>query len=319
MQPELLPRIDELVDRLTLGAGKLERAPALPPRPEPLAFRRLLLAIDGSDGSLHATPWAREVARAFHGQVWPMTATVAPDVVEHYLDALAGLMVPGPSNLLQEEEQRALAVLEQARRDLGAVASEETVLRAGRAAVAVADAARDLEADLVVLGSHGHGAAGRLLLGSVADAVKNHVRASVLIAKDKPLPRRILAPVDGSRASKRAAGLALALGHAWSRPVTVYYVFEPLLYGPMEEIQRRYDQALEGIEPGWAKPQTNLDVGFGPPGPTILAAAKEGSYDLIVMGSRGLGGARSLVAGSVSNRVAHEAGASVLLVKEVVA
>lgn len=53
----------------------------------------------------------------------------------------------------------------------------------------------------------------------------------------------------------------------------------------------------------------------GRPSDRIIEAAKEGNFDLIVMGSRGLGGIKRFFLGSVSDRVADEAECPVLIVK----
>ena len=48
----------------------------------------------------------------------------------------------------------------------------------------------------------------------------------------------------------------------------------------------------------------------------IIETANEGNFDLIVVGSRGLGGIKEIFLGSVSDRVADEARCPVLIVKE---
>jgi nucleotide-binding universal stress UspA family protein len=47
----------------------------------------------------------------------------------------------------------------------------------------------------------------------------------------------------------------------------------------------------------------------------IVAEAEDEDFDLIVMGSRGLGGIKEYILGSVSNQVVHEAKSPVLVVK----
>lgn len=56
-------------------------------------------------------------------------------------------------------------------------------------------------------------------------------------------------------------------------------------------------------------------VACGHPAETISSYAAEGGFDMIVMGSRGLGGLRKLLLGSVSSAVLQEAPCSVLVVK----
>lgn len=57
-----------------------------------------------------------------------------------------------------------------------------TVIREGDAATRVLETARDLAVDLVVVGSHGRGPVGRLLLGSVSTAVLHGFDGPVLVA-----------------------------------------------------------------------------------------------------------------------------------------
>ncbi|MBV9241693.1 MAG: universal stress protein [Acidobacteria bacterium] len=53
----------------------------------------------------------------------------------------------------------------------------------GKAATAIVDEAADWGADLIVVGSHGHGFWGRTLLGSVSDEVVHHAPCSVMVVR----------------------------------------------------------------------------------------------------------------------------------------
>lgn len=55
----------------------------------------------------------------------------------------------------------------------------------GQPAPAVVEAAREMDADLIVVGAHGRGFWGRLALGSVSDAVVHHSPCSVVVVRDK--------------------------------------------------------------------------------------------------------------------------------------
>jgi nucleotide-binding universal stress UspA family protein len=65
--------------------------------------------------------------------------------------------------------------------DMNVNASAETLL--GRPAEVIVGVAREWNADLIVVGSHGRGFWGRLTLGSVSDAVLHHAPCSVLVVK----------------------------------------------------------------------------------------------------------------------------------------
>lgn len=60
-----------------------------------------------------------------------------------------------------------------------------TALEEGDTRFVIVDRAAQMEADLIVMGSHGHKGLGRLLLGSVAEHVARHAHCSVLIVRVK--------------------------------------------------------------------------------------------------------------------------------------
>ncbi len=59
----------------------------------------------------------------------------------------------------------------------------ETEVKLGAPARVIIDDAKDWNADLIVVGSHGRGFWGRLTIGSVSDAIVHHAPCSVLIAR----------------------------------------------------------------------------------------------------------------------------------------
>ncbi|MEQ1642662.1 MAG: universal stress protein [Pyrinomonadaceae bacterium] len=69
-------------------------------------------------------------------------------------------------------------------------------------------AADDLDPELIIVGSHGHSALGRLLLGSVSQKVLTEAKSSVRIARGKvevdPAPGRIVIGFDGSKGANAA-------------------------------------------------------------------------------------------------------------------
>lgn len=305
------------VDALTRGAWRLEPGGTQLLREAPLAFKRIVLAVDDTPASRLAAAWAQRVAKVFGAQVWVISVVPPAMVLEYYASAMQPGLMLNASALFREEEaaaeQRVSAMASDLRRD-GIEAHGVPV--SGAAVSEIVALAEREHADLVVLGAHDDDVLTRALLGSVAEGVKNHTKASVLIARGLPEPRRLLVPVDGSRASKRAAALALRLSRAWDAPASFLHAVEPVAAIPEHALESAYKAVLGGIDLGWTQPRASAAVEIGKPAEVILRAAAEEQPGLIVMGSRGLSGVRSLVAGSVSNRVAHGAKTSVLLVKE---
>jgi nucleotide-binding universal stress UspA family protein len=136
--------------------------------------------------------------------------------------------------------------------------------------------ARDV--GLTVVGTHGHRRAAEILLGGVAGELLHASPCSVLVARTPADPARFpQAVVVGSDGSDDAQ---LAIGVA-------------------EHLAQRFDAGLRAV------------TAEADPVAALVEASREA--DLLVVGSRGLRGLKAL--GSVSERVAHEAACSVLVVR----
>jgi nucleotide-binding universal stress UspA family protein len=163
--------------------------------------------------------------------------------------------------------------------------------------------ARKRQPTLVVVGTHGHGRATRVMLGSVARAVVHSAPCSVLITRSssdhQPFPRSILLGADGSPQSIEAAQVALALHRRFDVPLRTLVA-----------------QGGKGIDRDALRRLGVRDFGefeWDDRSPVDALNAASLESDLTVIGSRGLHGFRAL--GSVSERVAHGAACSVLVVR----
>ncbi len=89
--------------------------------------------------------------------------------------------------------------------------------------------------------------------------------------------------------------------------------FENIMELEREEKKLVIAEAAKLFEKSKVKTNTMLECGH--PAETIARVAAEGNYDMIIIGSRGLGGLKKFFLGSVSNAVLQEANCSVLVVK----
>jgi nucleotide-binding universal stress UspA family protein len=144
------------------------------------ASPRYVVGVDGSESSLAALRWAVDEARAHGGgnvravQVWelPYSGLASSLAVQPY--GLPDL------NTIQEKARVRLANTIEAVGDTSPV-EVHAELREGQPAAVLCELSRD--ADLVVVGSRGHGGFAALMLGSVCAQVVRHAKCSVFVVR----------------------------------------------------------------------------------------------------------------------------------------
>lgn len=257
----------------------------------PTVFSRVLVGVDGSPESLEA---ARQAGRLLDvaGELRLLAAfDIAP--------ALVGGTGPGVPAYYDDETQRTIAeaALTAAREQVGEFVATSLVAR-GNPWQELLHEARNEPTTLIAVGSHGTGRAKGILIGSTATELVHKASCSVLVARKagSDFPRRIVIGVDGSPES--AAAFVVAKGLADRLGAELW----PLVAHGGKDVDRA---AVAKIVDYHHEDQEGEAV------PSLVAAAADA--DLLVVGSRGLHGLRSL--GSVSERVAHQARSSVLIVR----
>jgi nucleotide-binding universal stress UspA family protein len=153
------------------------------------------------------------------------------------------------------------------------------------------------------------------------------------------LTKKILVPIDGSKNANKALDYALKLAKTCESEVELFNVVEPVR---IPVAPYTYYGAAASTVPAWINSYTvnfkaghktmlsdtlkkakkdfpNLEISKkmvdGRPATEITKRAKEGKFDLIVLGNRGLSGLEEFFLGSVSDNVADEAECPVLIVK----
>ena len=253
-------------------------------------FERIVIGVEGSPESLVAV---RQGARLLR----PDGSLVLAAVAEVALAVHAGWAATPVLDEIVSEAQGGLASAS------AEAPGAETLLLEGSPGPGLLEAARARRADLLSVGTHGGSRAAGILLGSVATLVLHEAPCSVLIARpstedDAAFPRSICVGVDGSPSSARAAEVARRLAQDFDAPLAVI--------AACGEVKIDLDE-LRSVEPA-----ATLD--HRPPVEALVERAAEGDADLLVVGSRGMHGMAAL--GSVSERVAHRAGCSVLVVRD---
>ncbi|HEU6444577.1 MAG TPA: universal stress protein [Gaiellaceae bacterium] len=250
-------------------------------------FQRVLVGVDDTP---HAFEAARQAAvLRTPGGTLHLVAAVDSGKAVH-----AGFAAAAVADQMRYSAQEAL--------DAAAAATGPTTqtLIEGRPCPTLLERLRRHDATLLALGAHGHRRGAGRLLGAAGSILLREVPSSVLLARPDSWPaghpERIVAGVDGSPQSALAADVARALSKRFGARLTFVAGLGGKLRDP-EGVKELFPEAV---------------IDERSPVDALVSASR--SADLVVLGSRGLHGLQAL--GSVSERVAHRAHSSVLVVRD---
>ncbi|MBK9975602.1 MAG: universal stress protein [Planctomycetes bacterium] len=205
----------------------------------------------------------------------------------------------------------------------------------GTPAREITDYAKRSKADLIAIGTHGHGAVARFLLGSVADKVLHEAKCPVLVTKRSKgvikhpkkktkLFQRILFPTDFSDTARKALARAVALTEDFDAELYVLHVVDDTLISTHVQKERELvlkELRTHALEQMKSELPAELLQNFGTigavkrgePGKQVAAYAETHDCDLIVMGSHGRTGVSRALLGSVADKVVRMAKCAVLI------
>lgn len=291
---------------------------------------KILLALDGSDGSIIARDFVTGLALPAGSTVHLVSAYQVPTPWTAELGA-------GMAWIDDAESEMKASLLEQLRSHAAPIesAGAATVphVVCGRPATAILDVASSVEPDLIVTGSHGRGALASVLLGSVAIEVAAHATAPVLVARSARV-HRLLVATDGSRSAAAipatlerwgafrglpadVVAVSISDSPTFELIVGLYTLGNDRLAAKRRALREQYrvdaERMAASLEAIGMPATPHLRT--GDPAHEIVAAAAEYGADLVVTGTRGLGGIDRLMLGSVARSVLTHAPCSVLVVR----
>jgi nucleotide-binding universal stress UspA family protein len=283
---------------------------------------RLIVGFDGSEAAAAAVRWAAAEAETRGAAVRVVSSFSMPPVMDYYGIGTA----VAPESTLQALKETCLA-------DLQAVVTESTHThpRVGFDFKAVNEHAvnalvREAEAaDLLVVGSNGAGAVRSFLLGSVTAAVLHESPCPVVVVPggSHDVTGRIVVGVDGSKPSGAALdwaideadrqGADLLVLHAWEYP----YRMISEGFAPGSDLGQ-VDAAIvvdEAVELARERMTGSVHRRLVEGGATESLLDVSEAADMVVVGSRGRGGFRSMLLGSVAHAVSTHAHCPVVVVR----
>ena len=256
-------------------------------------FSTILVPLDGSDLAARALPYAEHLARGCDGRL----------VLFHAAPSRALDREPNAEVDMILEQDR---VAEQLTGE-GVPASAQVV--EGDAGLEIVHAVDDLQADLVVMSTHGRGGVDRILHGSVAEHLLRHASIPILMvpaACDRVWvpgrPLRLLIPLDGSAFAEEALGPAFdllrsipaelwllrateegvaidALGFAHREPASPTDIVAARMY--LDQVAAPFRRSDDPVA---------ITVELGPADDAIVRVVDREAIDLVVMATHGQGG-----------------------------
>ena len=143
--------------------------------------------------------------------------------------------------------------------------------------------------------------------------------------------RAIVVGTDGSDTARKAVQQATELARQVGASISLVSAYEPVsnqrirdekrevpkdmewMVNPREDVEATLKEASEEVEGAGVKVETFAREGDA--ADAILDVAEEQNADLIVVGNKGMTGAKRFLLGSVPNKVSHHAPCSVLIIR----
>ncbi len=272
------------------------------------ATQHWIVGFDGSNHARRALEWAAETARGRPVRIEAVIAWQRPyagilpirgggDTQDEILDALNE-----EARIVVEDVRTAKGIDLSARTELGSPAG--VLLEAVEAA------------DLLVLGSRGHGGLAQFALGSVGIQTTGHSSKPTLIVPDVAQPHglhRTVVGVDGSDNAKAALEWAFHFApprteivalHSWAPPLLAAdYLGAQSVASLSDEASAEFEAAVMEVEQRVGAPGRFVrSFATGHVGGQLIAAAEHA--DLLVIGARGRSGLFSGL-GSMSTWILH--------------
>lgn len=280
----------------------------------------VVVGVDGQAPAELALDWAIQEAQSRHAPLHLVYARQTP---------LRGPAAESGFAVYATESDEILGAATERVRALAPGLPVSTASAHGSAAVALVEQSR--EATCLVVGARGRGAMGSVLLGSTSVDVAAHASCPVVVVRELPqqLPHSpgVVVGSDGSALSEGAIAAGFAQADRLGVPLTVVHAWFLEYGGPglaalETEAERRLVTEEETavaaeVVSGWAEKFPDVVVRQHVLHAHPVAALVDHSRgaELLVVGSRGRGGFRGMVMGSVSQGVLHHAHCPVMVVK----
>jgi nucleotide-binding universal stress UspA family protein len=285
-----------------------------------MAYRKVLVPLDGSSLAERALPYAKTIALNTGSELILLTAIpTSSEKLDRPMKAYMDI------NAKALESQRVKVT---------------TAIAYGSAADKIIKFADKSKVDLIIISTHGHSGIKRWALGSVALKVLHGTCTPVLLIKSRAHKtakvefKKILVPLDGSPFSEASIPYVKELAKGTGGEIILLRVSEPPVLPAdrspaikpsweeyrdilLAEIQRQAEEYLQGIKANLGKSgiKARSQATLGKAAESILQVAQKEDINLIAMTTHGRTGVSRWVYGSVASRIVEESLQPVMLIR----
>ena len=297
---------------------------------DPLHLRTIVVPLDLSTDSLRALEFALPLALPFGARVH----VVHVEEGAHQFSSIA------TSPILWSEAEAKRRLADEVELSFGVrPRREDCHLRVGKPAQEIVATASELQADLIVIATHGRGGFKHLMLGSTTEKIIRHATCPVLVVREAtrgPIKtaaegivlQKILVPVDFSDCAKEGARYASAFATGVGANLFLMHIVLPpdymvegtafdrswpqLMETAVLEAEDKLDEMVNFLPLDGISAETRVEIGV--PVEKLLAASARPDIDMVITSTHGYSALRHALLGSVAESLARRASCPVLVV-----
>lgn len=298
---------------------------------DPLRIRTILVPIDLSEESYRALEFAVPLAQRFGAVVH----------VVHIYEGARQLSSMATAPVLWSDAELARQLTRQVQRRCGAhLRTEDCHIRLGKPFQEIVATAKELQADLIIIASHGHTGFKHLTLGSTAEKAVRHAPCPVLVVREAArgpvktasegiILEKILVPVDFSECAKEGAKYASVFATRVGADLLLMNVAHPPNYTAADPTIVP-PEWTELVETARLAAENELDemvnflpligisayteVAVGTPIEKLVEATGRPDIDMVITSTHGYSGLRHVLLGSTAEQLVRLARCPVLVV-----
>lgn len=284
-------------------------------------YDNILIPTDGSEVAETAAQKAVSLAERFDAELHAIYV-VEPERLSYIVDDARGELTRRGTEAVERIEAQA---------DEAGISTTTAIIDEDKEVHrAILDYASDQEIDLIVMGTHGRGGIGRMVLGSVAEQTLRESPVPVMtVHEDTVIDTSLdslLVPFDGSESAMAAVDQAIDLAKTTNGTVNFLNIvnYSAIAGGEiatgmvLDALEEAGERALETATERAEKNGVTVGdaaVEVGSPFRTIVEYAAQNDIDCIVMGTHGRSGVDRVLLGSVTERVIRQTELPVIATK----